>query len=118
MDPNAKSRSQKIVQLVDFINKVCPGSKLAVYVNDNAVINSKALRSAMLLQDMKCLPKDIEKFNLKNDQNAIILVGEIPVSIKKQKKIINQRFYMAATTFFYNDKQDESNKIRFFKRKI
>jgi hypothetical protein len=118
MDPNAKSRSQKIVQLVDFINKVCPGSKLAVYVNDNAVINSKALRSAMLLQDMKCLPKDIEKFNLKKDQNAIVLVGEMPVAMKKNKKKINREFYMAATTFFYNNIKDESNKIRIFKRKI
>ncbi len=118
MNCKAKTSSQKIVQLVDFINKVCPGSKLAVYVNDNAVINSKALRSAMLLQDMRCLPKDVEKFILKEDQNAIVLVGEIPVSMKKQKKIINQRFYMAATTFFYNNRKDESNKIRIFKRKI
>jgi hypothetical protein len=118
MNCNAKDNSQKIVQLVDFINKVCQGSKLSVYVNDNAVINSKAFRSAMLLQDMRCLPKDIEKFNLKKDQNAIVLVGEMPVAMKKNKKKINREFYMAATTFFYNNIKDESNKIRIFKRKI
>jgi len=54
---------------------------------------------------------------LKDDQNAIVVVGELPVAMEKNRKIINQRFYMAANTVFYYNRRDESNKIRIFRRK-
>jgi len=117
MNFNVKKRSKKIIQLASFIDKICPELKLSVYIDNNSTVNSKVLRSAMLLQDMKCLPKDIEKFMLKDDQNAIVVVGELPVAMEKNRKIINQRFYMAANTVFYYNRRDESNKIRIFRRK-
>ncbi|MDD5020624.1 MAG: glycosyltransferase family 39 protein [Endomicrobiaceae bacterium] len=117
MNFDANKKSENIVRVVDFIDKLCPKSKLSVYIDEKASINNRVLRSCMLLKDMKCLPRDRERFVLRYDQDAIVIVGEMPLVINKNKKIINKDFYMAATTFYMRDRKGEYNKIRIFKRK-
>ncbi len=106
-----------LVNFIEYIRKLCADSNLSVYVNDKSKINGKVLRTAMLLNDIKCLPKDMERFVLKYKHDTILVVGELPIEIKKNKRIITQNFDMVATAFYFDGIDDKNNQIRIFKRK-
>ena len=107
----------RLIKLIKYIDTLCPDSNLSLYVNQKALVSGKVLRSGMLLEDMMCLPKDRERFVLKTKHDAIVVIGELPIEIKKNRKIINENFAMIATAFYFEGIKDKNNQIRIFKRK-
>jgi uncharacterized membrane protein (GlpM family) len=120
MNFDVKQQVYKIIKTIDYINEQCPNSKICLYVNEKSKLQAKVLRTGMLLKNMKVAPIDTEIFVLENDDDAVVIVGELMPETERPRQMsqINEKFRLASTIFYLKSKQDVDNRIRIFNKKI
>ena len=93
MNFDVKNRSDKISKVVRRIQKEYPASNYAVYMDSKSAINNKVLRICMLLNGISCAITDIDKFNIRPEDEVIIIGGKFlpaPSMYRPEEKIMRK----------------------------
>ncbi|MDD5020625.1 MAG: glycosyltransferase family 39 protein [Endomicrobiaceae bacterium] len=76
MNFDVKNRCEKVSKVIQRIKTDYPASHYAVYVTMESAINNKVIRVCMLLNDMICDVRNIEKFEIIPEDEVVIIVGK------------------------------------------
>ncbi len=85
MNFDVKNRCKQISQVIKRIKKEYPASSYAVYMDSQSGINNKVIRVCMLLNGMSCAVVDIEKLNIRPEDEVVIIGGQFLIGAETHR---------------------------------